>query len=72
MSIEDVYDILVDGDDAEINRFVENNKDFGYCYMEDENKDRMHIRFGNAHIIAHGLGYTPNCVIIFGNKYGRI
>ena len=29
ISIEDVY---------EINRFIENNKDFGYYYIEDESQ----------------------------------
>ena len=65
MSIDDVLDVLLVGDDSSIKAL----EGTGVRYKFSTNTCGIRVRCGNDMVSAYKVCFTPACVVLFGNEH---
>ena len=65
MSIDDVLDVLLVGDDRSIKAL----EGTGIRYKFSPNTSGIRVRRGDDMVSAYRVCFTPACVVLFGNEH---
>ena len=66
-AIDDIESILLDGTEGQIKGLDKLDTIVSFSYTLEH--DALKVQLGNDYSSLKGIGYTPNCVRLYGYKY---